>query len=635
MTEEFEAALRLVLKDEVTQGLAMTTQASNTAASKTAKGWKGAFGTMEKHAQKAHKTIQRGQGQIRSGAITMAAGAAMAAPLVLAAKAAATFEEGMAEVATLTKQSATEITASFGPIVNATRKTFGVDAQNTIKALYDGFSAGVPKTKEAAAEYLKATGQMAQGGKTDMAAAADAITTVKNAWAFEGLSFKEIVDQTFSGVRDGKTTVTEMSASMGQAAATVAGARVKYHEFIGAIAALTLAGVKTPQAMTQISAAISAISKPSDEATKAFKRVRAEITPLTIEQRGLGGTFEYLTGKINAYTKDEEKRKSLINEMFGSLEALKAVTLLAGDSADKFAESTDNAANSTGAMSDAARKMTEGPMHDYRQSVQDTQVVWESFGRTVTPMFSDMLKMTQLIISDTTEWASENEDLVDTLTKAVLVVGGLTMAIGAAKIILGFTTMIKGATLAIWGMNAGLLANPVTWMALGMVAAVGAISIALYTLITRSEDVGLAFEYLGLSILKVFADIMLSINETIASIVEKVQSVTGIDIGVNVKENVQGTQDYSDELQGRMDAVLNQQRLTTERREELNAKKAGGGDAAAEAPLSIGGINIDLKLPNVPISQQDLDKLGIDIEKKTIDAMRKVAKQKSREAVSG
>ena len=78
------------------------------------------------------------------------------------------FEQGMAEVATLTDMSTKQVITNFGGIVEATQTTFGKNQQDVIKALYDGFSAGVPVTKLAAKEYLDAVGKMAIAGVTDM-----------------------------------------------------------------------------------------------------------------------------------------------------------------------------------------------------------------------------------------------------------------------------------------------------------------------------------------------------------------------------------------------------------------------------------------------------------------------------------
>jgi TP901 family phage tail tape measure protein len=631
--ETYEAALRLVLQDELTNALNRTQAKSDQFSKATAGSWKKAFIDIKTAANRAAQDINRGQRMIRSGAMTAAAGIAAAAPLALAAKAAGTFQDGMAEVATLTDKSAKQITAAFGPIVNETRRTFGKEAQSTIKALYDGFSAGVPKTQEAAKEYLDATGQMALGGKTDMAAAADAITTVKNAWAFQGLSFQQIVDQTFAGVQEGKTTVTELSASMGQAAATVSSARIKYEEFIGATAALTAAGVKTPQAMTQITAAITAINKPSLEASKAFKKIGAEITPLTLKNRGFAGTLDYITERVNRHTTSEEKRKELMNKMFSSVEAMRAVTLLAGDANEKFKDSTEKAAKAQGLMGGAADKMREGPMHKYRQAVQDTQIAWENFGTIVAPIFTNLLDEFGPVVKSVSDWVQENDALVQTLAVTVLWLSAAAVAFGVLKAAMGVALIIKGVATALWGMNAALLANPIVLIAAAVVAGLVGWAAMIYLVITRTEEVGLAFQYMGLIAQGVFNEIQLAVFETFQKITDfltPLKEAIGIEIKGDWTSNIEEQQRDLDRINREMDANLNETRIIMERREELDAGKKGGGGG----DLNLGGITNNITLPvNALTGTVDPEGLAKQIAEETRKEMEKVKKQKNREDI--
>lgn len=654
--EQYEAALRLVLQDELTNALSRARSRSNTEARQTARGWTGAFSRMQTGAKKAADEIMKGQRQIKSGALTAASGVAVAAPLALAAKAAGVFQDGMAEVATLTNRSAADITASFGPIVNATRRTFGVEAQDTIKALYDGFSAGVPQTLKGAKAYLDAASQMKVGGATNMAAAGAAIMTVQNAWKFQGLSFKEVSDQMFSGVQGGVTTIGELSASIGNAASTVAGARVPFYEFMGSVAALTSAkgAGSTSRVMTELAASIIAIQKPSAEAAKLYKKIGAEVDPLTFKTRGYAGSIDYIRDKVNAYTKDEAERIEIFQKLIGSIEAGKAVFALAGDQNKKLKEEIDNAKDSTNGMGVAARKMTEGPMHQYRQSVEDTKIAWETFGTVTAPIFSEMMSVIQLIVSDVTEWIEENRELTETISMIVLAISGLLVVLGALKMLMGVVTMIKAVTTAFWAMNSAILANPVTWV----VAAIALIAGALYMLITRTEDVTLFFQYMGLNIQKVFNEMQLTvfkalkyIDELLTPVTSTIKELTGVDLSINWSSNIKEQQQDLKDVESSMTDIFNTQRAVTARREELSGDRTGKaietlkpvgtvrGDVlrtpASETKVDIGGITNVLQLPDVPISQQSLDQLGLKVEQATIKAIKKAAKQKSREKIGG
>ena len=81
-------------------------------------------------------------------------GGAITGLFVKGAKSAMDFEQQMAEVSTLTDRSAKGFIQSFTPVVDQIRHTYGKNSQDTIKALYDGISAGVPATQKASKDFL-------------------------------------------------------------------------------------------------------------------------------------------------------------------------------------------------------------------------------------------------------------------------------------------------------------------------------------------------------------------------------------------------------------------------------------------------------------------------------------------------
>ena len=605
-------------------------EVSNKTAGDVEKGWKKSFAGMKEGFAKASKQIQKGQQQIKSGAMTVAAGVGMVAPLALAAKSAATFQEGMAEVATLTKKSAKEITEEFGPIVNATRQTFGKEAQGTIKALYDGFSAGVPKTKAAASEYLKATGQMALGGKTDMGSAADAITTVKNAWKFEGLSFQQIVDQTFAGVQEGKTTVTELAASMGQAASTVAGARIPYAEFIGATAALTAAGVKTPQAMTQITASIAAIQKPSSEAAKMYKKIGAEINPLIFKTKGYAGTIDYIRDKVNAHTKSETERAEIFNSLIGSVEAGRAVFALAGDQNEKFKESIDAARLSTGLMGEAADKMREGPMFAYKQAIQDTQIAWEEFGSVTAPILVDLLGYMKPLVRDTAEWIRENEAMVKMMAEVVLWVGAATVALGFFKAAVGIATVIQGLTTALWTMNVALYANPMVAIVIAVITAIALYGIYIHRWITQTEEMAAIHKGALLEIKLQFLELRQSVYDTIDDIVNKWRWFTSMGGEYEVSDWGKEAGQDVDRVKKELDLTIEAQYNAAKYRSTQEKKGMTGslGRSGGGGTLHMGGITNNFNIPDggTPLEMKN-------IKSKIQSQIKEAAKQAAREMI--
>jgi len=328
---DLKAKLILELQDEMSKAIKKATDKAVDNSEKVEKGWKKAYKNINLAAQKSFQKIQKGQALMKKGALTMAKGLAVAAPLAIAAKKAAEFEQGLAEVATLTSKSVAEIVRDFGPLVDATQKSFGQKQQATIKALYDGISAGVPQTKAAVSEYLKISSKLAVGGVTDIATAGDVLTTTVNSFGKEITTFSDASDVLFTIVKGGKTTVGEIAQSFGQTAKVAAEAGAKLPELGAAVAAITAAGVKTPEAITQTKGLFAALISPVGAVEKKLKSLGLTINAATIKNEGVAATFTKMDKAIKRQNKGLAGQKKAYRELFPNIRAYQAVLALTGD----------------------------------------------------------------------------------------------------------------------------------------------------------------------------------------------------------------------------------------------------------------------------------------------------------------
>ncbi|MBK8191610.1 MAG: phage tail tape measure protein [Vampirovibrionales bacterium] len=76
----------------------------------------------------------------------------------------------------------------------------------------------------------------------------------------------------FTTVRLGKTTIPELSASIGGVTGVAANGGVAVEQLGAAIATLTSAGINTAEGFTALKATISAILAPGEQAKKTCRR---------------------------------------------------------------------------------------------------------------------------------------------------------------------------------------------------------------------------------------------------------------------------------------------------------------------------------------------------------------------------
>jgi TP901 family phage tail tape measure protein len=110
---------------------------------------------------------------------------------------------------------------------------FGEGTGTLAKGLYDILSASIPAEK--ALYVLSVSAKAARAGLTDTGVAADAITTILNAYGLSAEKAGDVSDWLFSVVKKGKLTFAELAPSIGMVATTASSAGVDLNELGAAL----------------------------------------------------------------------------------------------------------------------------------------------------------------------------------------------------------------------------------------------------------------------------------------------------------------------------------------------------------------------------------------------------------------
>lgn len=263
-------------------------------------------------------------------------------------------------------------------------------------------------------KVLEASAKAAVGGVTDTATAADAITTVLNAYKLDASKAQEVSDQLFTTVRLGKTDFGQLGKSIAQAAPIAASFGIDIKEVLGAVASITKQGVPTSEAMTKIRAAILGTANQLGDAT--FKgRTFQEALQLIYDKAGGSSTK--------------------MKELLGTDEALQAALMLTGEKAKEAASDLDEVNNSIGAAEAAFKEMASSAENQMK-------LLGNNITAALRPMGEAILKEISSIAT-TFNKAFENGDiqeamktlgaLIVTLTSAFVGYKGSIIAINAIK----------------------------------------------------------------------------------------------------------------------------------------------------------------------------------------------------------
>ncbi|MGQ0529985.1 MAG: phage tail tape measure protein, partial [Panacagrimonas sp.] len=259
------------------------------------------------------------------------------------------YGKSLAEVSTLLDD--TSNMAAYASQARLMAREFGTAATEQSAALYQIFSAGQAGAKGIA--VLDAANRLAIGGVTDIRTAADGLTSVLNAYGDRVASAADVSDTLFVGMRQGKTTIGELSGSLGLIAPIAASLDVEFSDLVASISAVTLGGVKTAEAVTQVRGVLAGILKPSSEAAELASKLGLEFNAQALAAKGLSGFLADVQDKTGG-------NKELMSQLFGSVEALGAVFALTANGGATFNSVLEAMESRAGQTEVAFGKMSAG-----------------------------------------------------------------------------------------------------------------------------------------------------------------------------------------------------------------------------------------------------------------------------------
>lgn len=296
-------------------------------------------------------------GAVKLEAALIAGGAALTG---FAVKAAGDFDSSFREISTLIDAPADSLDRFKQAILDyASGST--APLEEVTGALYNAISAGVDFGD--AIQAVSDAERLSVAGRADLNDSLVVLVSSLNAY---GLSMDEagrFSDALFTTVRQGQTTLPELAASLSQVTGTAATLDVPFETLLAAIAALTSTGTPTTQAVSQINAALAALIKPSEQASKLAAELGIEFDAQAVKARGLDGVLQDVASATGG---NEEQ----MGRLFGSVEALRAVFPLTGKAAETFSDNLAGMADNAGATQAAFDKMA-GSLDQSTQIIQN------------------------------------------------------------------------------------------------------------------------------------------------------------------------------------------------------------------------------------------------------------------------
>ncbi|MEF2073481.1 phage tail tape measure protein [Consotaella aegiceratis] len=364
------------------------------------------------------------------------------------------FQDALAEVSTLVDTTKFDMRGLADAALEQSTAFGGSPAQQ-VKAYYQIISAGASSAAEAT-DILTAANKLAVGGVTDVATAADGLTSVLNAYGDQVDGAASVSDALFVGMRAGKTTIGELSGALGRVAPLAAQTGVQFDELVASVAALTKGGISTAESVTGVRAILAAVAKPTSEASKLAKQLGIDFSIVGLQAKGFEGFLSDLVTRTHGNT-------DALAQLFGGVEALVPILALSGQAGEDFTAILEQMADKAGATEDAFSKMANSPGFQAGRVWSALQAEITGVGSTMSGAFVTALKAVA--------------DNMHVIVGLVEVVGAGLLAAFAPAILAamatGLTAIGAAGVAAISAITVAIAANPL-----------GALLVAITTIIT-------------------------------------------------------------------------------------------------------------------------------------------------------
>ena len=245
--------------------------------------------------------------------------------------------------------SATDQVKDFESASRRLATQFGTKLTDQSAAFYEVLSAGITDTTKAT-DILTEANKLAIGGNADLKNTIDGLTSVIKGYGDKVVNVTAISDALFTSALAGKTTIGELTEGLGRVVPIAEVLGVTFDELTGSVAALTLSGISTREAITGVRAILASVVKPSAEAAEEAKRLGLEFNSAAIQSKGFAAFMEDVKQKTGGSSDS-------LALLFGGVESLLPALALTGNAGKEFNKIMEQMADKTGIAQNAFEKM--------------------------------------------------------------------------------------------------------------------------------------------------------------------------------------------------------------------------------------------------------------------------------------
>lgn len=322
------------------------------------------------------------------------------------------YETSLAKVGTIADLGKLSI-QKLGSQITDMSNTMGIAATDIAEATYQAISAGQDTAN--AVEFAGQAAKLATAGFTSTTSAVDILTTALNAYGLSADQATHVSDVLLTTQNLGKSSVDELSSSMGRVIPLAAAYNVSVENLSSGLAVMTANGIATAEATTYTKSMLNELGDTGSTVGKILQQQTGKsFAQLSADGKSLGDVLQILYDSVG-------NDSTAFAGLWSSVEAGTGALSLASGGADKFNGVLAQMVDSAGATDTAYQTMTDTFQHSM-----------ESLQTTAENLSIDLFEAMEPGLKEAANWGT---DCLNTLTSA-LNEGGPTAMLDAASGIL-------------------------------------------------------------------------------------------------------------------------------------------------------------------------------------------------------
>lgn len=375
-------------------------------------------------------------------------------------------EDEVANISTIADYSKISVDQLTDGIIKASNET-GVVATDIASATYQAISAAVDTAD--ATDLVTRAAKAAKAGVSDVTTVINGSTSIINGWKLQGEDANRVFDKLLKTQQLGKTSIGELSQTIGQVAGLAPQLNVSIDEVLATVGALTQSGYQTSSVMSGLKGVLSAILKPTSEAQEQAKALGLEFNSTALQAKGLTGFL----ADVQEKTKGDA---DALAKLFGSVEGLSAVMALGGNSADAYNSILEALGNSAGTLETMFDQRTSSATQRFTISLNNLKNAGIELGRSMAPY----IQLAADKLGEFTKWVQSLDTAqMKNILSTALWIAGISKGVAVLGKLIKTGAQIKTTITSISALLSSAVTGPVG-IAITSVAALAAGLYALY-----------------------------------------------------------------------------------------------------------------------------------------------------------